>query len=98
MEKVPEKIQEVIHTHGIYVPDDVSEESRTLYERALEGHCMLCDSECGETTCLILNDLGVVMVFCQQVCLQDFLNMHWIMVQYDDMVEAAKFRNQEGNN
>lgn len=98
MDGVPEALDEIIHKLGIYVPDDVSPEAKTLYDKAIAGHCMLCESDCGETTCLIVNDLGVTMVFCCQVCLQDFLNMHWLMSEYDDRVEAAKFRNQRGNN
>lgn len=97
-ERVPHKVATIIRKNGIYLPDEMSEASRELYERTVAGHCMLCNSECAETTCLIVNDLGVVMMFCQQVCLQDFLNMHWMMERYDDMVEAAKFRSQEGNN
>lgn len=98
LDEVPEDVKETIDKHGIYVPDDLTDESRVFYQRALEGECMLCETDCGDTTCVILNDLGVVMMFCSQVCLQDFLNMHWMMQQYEDMVEAARFRNQQGNN
>lgn len=97
MDEVPENVAEVLQ-QGIYVPDDQSPEAMLLYQRALEGKCMLCDSETGEGTTVIMNHLGVVMLFCSQTCLQDFLFMHGLMEIYDDMVSAAKFRNQKGNN
>lgn len=98
MDGVPESVDEIIKEAGIYVPDDISDEERVLYERMLLGECILCERACGEHTAIIVNDIGVVMLFCSQVCLQDFFNMHWMMEQYDDFVEKAKFRNQEGNN
>jgi hypothetical protein len=96
-ELVPEYITETIHRCGIHAPADLSIESRVLIERMLEGNCILCESKAAEDACLILSSVGVVMFFCSQVCLQDFINMNYLMEKYDDMVGAARFRNQAGN-
>lgn len=91
---VPEKVQEVVREQGLFVPTEgIDDESMVIYTRMIEGHCMHCESPIGDTSALIVNKLGVVMMFCGQVCLQDFFNMHWMMEQYDDFVSAARFRN-----
>jgi hypothetical protein len=95
---MPDKIIAFLDEHGVHIPDEQSPEAMVIYQRAKDGYCMLCESKCGETVVIVANDLGVVMLFCSQVCMQDFLNMHWLMEQYDDMVESARFRNQAGNN
>lgn len=95
---MPDKIIAFLDEHGVHVPDGQSPEAMLIYKRAQDGQCMLCESTCGETACIVANDLGVVMLFCCQVCLTDFINMHWMSEIYDDLVEAARFRNQAGNN
>lgn len=93
-EGVPENVQSVVRDHGIFVPTEgISDEAMVVYTRMLEGECMHCASRVEEQVTAILNHLGVVMLFCSQVCLQDFFNLHWMMEQYDDLVDSAKFRN-----
>lgn len=95
---LPDDVRKTIAKVGIYVPDGLTDGERVFYERALEKQCMLCECDGGEKSTIVVNELGVVLFFCSQVCLQDFVNMHWLMEKYDDMVDAARFRNQKGNN
>jgi hypothetical protein len=91
---VPEHVREVIADVGVFQPSqgEVSDEALVIYLRMASGRCMHCDSPVAdEATCLVAEP-GVVMLFCSQVCLQDFHNMHWMMTQYDDLVDSAKFR------
>lgn len=91
---VPENVREILEVGGIFVPSQgIADEAMIVYQRMLAGQCMHCESEIGEYACLIVNHLGVVMIFCGQPCLQDWHNMHWMMEQYDDFKSAAEFRN-----
>lgn len=94
LSEVPEPVKDVLEDKGLFVPQSgISDEAMVVYERMLRGECMHCESSVGESTCIIVSNLGVVMIFCSMVCLQDWHNMHWMMEQYDDFVSAAKFRN-----
>lgn len=92
-EDVPEHVRDVIEDVGVFVPTTgVSDEAMVVYLRMANGRCMHCDSPLGAESTVIVSDPGVVMVYCAQRCLQDFHNMHWMIEQYDDLVETAKFR------
>jgi hypothetical protein len=93
-DEVPAGVRDLLEDPGIFVPEQgITDEAMIVYQRMLEGQCMHCESALGEHACLIVNHLGVVMIFCGQPCLQDWHNMQWMMEQYDDFVSAAKFRN-----
>lgn len=90
---VPDHVRDVLSDVGIFIPTTgVTDEALVLYKRMAEGRCIHCDSRVGEKATVIVSEPGVVMLFCSQVCLQDFHNMHWMMEQYDDLVDSAKFR------
>lgn len=97
-DEVPEGVRDLLETPGLFVPTQgIEDEAFVVYQRMMNGHCMHCDVAVGEYTCLILNHLGVVMLFCSQPCLQDWHNMHWMMERYDDFVETARFRHSAAN-
>jgi hypothetical protein len=94
---VPDHVRDTIEDVGVFVPTTgVSDEAMVIYLRMAAGRCMHCDVPVGENATVIVADPGVVMLFDSQVCLQDFFNMHWMMEQYDDFVDAVKFRHQAG--
>jgi hypothetical protein len=89
---VPEHLDDLIHAIGIYVPENVNDAEKELYDRIQQGRCMACGGYLGRTTIVVVSRVGIVMLFCQGACLQDMSVQAWLQEQYDDIVSALKFR------
>lgn len=103
---VPDDLDEIIEQLGIYVPEDVDRESPTysIFEAALNGHCMTCGAELGETTFAVigrptgLDKTVCIMVFCGGACLTDMQVLGWIQQTHDDIRQQIEFRGGHGGN
>lgn len=76
----------------LWVPDTAEEDEQEVYIRALKGHCMTCDGPLSDLTMLAVNKAGIVMVYCCGQCYTDMQLVGWIEEQYQDLVDAIKFR------
>lgn len=94
---VPDNVHDVLEDVGLFVPQGgISDEAMVVYERMMNRKCMHCETPLGADSCVVVNHLGVVMAFCGQVCMIDMTNMHYLSELYDDLSDAAKFRNASG--
>lgn len=89
---VPDNVRELIDGVKFFVPETLSETEAQIYDRAARGCCMTCGSRLGEVMMFIGNRAGVVMVFCGGACFTDMQVMHWLVENYEDLVDKVKFR------
>lgn len=89
---VPESIKELIQEIGFFIPDQLQGDEPLVYNRAVQGQCMTCSAECADTTMVVLNRAGVIMIYCGGTCYSDMQVMGWLEEQHSDMVQAVKFR------
>lgn len=91
---VPENVRTTVVKRKFYVPSSgVSDEAMVVYTRMTHWQCMHCEGTVGDGSTVIVNELGVVMLFCSQMCLGDFFHMHGMMEIYDELSDKAKMRN-----
>jgi hypothetical protein len=93
-ESVPGNLRDLVENIGLWVPDKPAQEEIEVYDRAINGQCMTCSAELGDTTMLTLNRAGVIMIYCGGACYTDQQVVGWMMEQYDDMVQKIKFRGE----
>jgi len=89
---VSENIDLIIRTMGIVTPDHMSKATRDLYMRAHNAQCMTCGKELGDTTTLVVSEIGVLMLFCGGACLQDMQVKGWLEEEYDEIVQKIEMR------
>lgn len=75
-----------------HVPENLPEEVAAIYQRGVEGKCMLCENEVAEEALIIVNAGGLNQLYCSHRCNQDMNNKGWLEQMYDDMVQAIEFR------
>jgi hypothetical protein len=98
--ELPSNMQSLIEHVGIWHPEDTSEEFPSdeialIYGRRDQGLCMLCESPLGEDSIFCINAMGIQLMFCSPMCMQDMSTMQWLMEMYDDIVDKVKFRNRD---
>lgn len=94
---VPEAVRDVFEHFGeVHVPETLPKEVQEVYERGLEGNCMMCGAELGAETIVLVNIVGICQVYCSHKCDQDMNVMGWINEQYDDLKERVEFRGRGG--
>lgn len=90
--EMPELLEEICQQIGIHVPEHLSKDERPLYARMLNRQCVTCGAALGSRSMLVVNALGVVMVFCGGACYTDMQVQGWLQETYDDIVDKIKFR------
>lgn len=92
-DEVPQMIADLMEAIPLFIPED-DEDVKALVEKGLEGKCMTCGGGLGNTTMLVINKHGIIMVFCGGACLTDMQVVSWIQEKHDDMIQAIQFRRQ----
>lgn len=96
-DEVPESIKDVwTHFGGLTIPEGVTDKNlRKIYELGAQGKCMLCHRWVGSEATLRVNVLGITELYCSNVCWTDMYVRGWLTEQFDDLVEALKFRSTQ---
>lgn len=91
-DNVPDNVVELVEAIGLFIPDEMTSEEQEIYNRGVQGQCMTCGAELADTTMIVLNRAGVVMMYCGGACYSDMQVMGWLIEQHGDIVSAVKFR------
>ena len=92
-DNVPDSIKDVwTHFDGLTIPDKVEGYMKQVYENGAAGRCMLCARKVGSEATLRVNVLGITELYCSNVCWTDMYVRGWLTEEFDDLVEALKFR------
>ena len=65
------------------------------YEHLRRGRCMLCGGELGEDTLVLIDEQGILALFCETQCLQDMHVIPWLENTLTEMVSRLDPNNKE---
>lgn len=85
-------VQEAFSAVQFWYPDEPEASEDEVYQRAIKGHCMTCDGTLGPLTMMVINQAGIVMIFCSGQCLSDMQVVGWLEEKYEYIVNTIKYR------
>lgn len=91
---VPPNVEFILKKLGIFIPVGLDEGQLEVFQQAIEGRCMTCNSPLGGTTVLVSVQQGVVGAYCHTRCLKDMQVIGFLSETLNDYAERVAFRGE----
>ncbi len=90
LEGIPDVPAELLRT----TPYLVGGESDQEIDAVSKGQCLVCGSEFGSETAVLIGGDGIIYAVCNPVCLDDMTIMGWLQEKGRDIIQTVQFRGE----